>query len=140
MALFSTATRRDSVYYYYFFLLLPEFFTLALADVFSQEFSDRKSPQISRTLLSILAKLNKFVVLIISTRPLISKTSRPFIKPFGIVPTAPKKIGIILKFMFLYCYFSFQARSQYLSLFLSFFFKFYSGTVKSTIQQVPFFC
>ena len=42
-------------------------------------FSDSKSPQVSRTLLSIQADLNNAVVWMVSTRPLISKSSRPFI-------------------------------------------------------------
>ena len=39
--------------------------------------SDTKSPQVSRTLLSILADINNAVVRIVSTRPLISKPSSP---------------------------------------------------------------
>ena len=39
--------------------------------------NDSKSPQISRTLLSILADLNKAVVWMVSTHPLISKSFSP---------------------------------------------------------------
>ena len=40
--------------------------------------SDSKSPKISRILLSILADLNNVVVFIVSTRPLISKSSQSY--------------------------------------------------------------
>ena len=40
--------------------------------VFHCSLSDSKSPQISRTLLSILADLNNVVIWMVSTRPLIS--------------------------------------------------------------------
>ena len=40
--------------------------------------SESKSPQISRTLLSILADLNNAIVWMVSIRPLISKSSSPF--------------------------------------------------------------
>ena len=43
--------------------------------VFHWSLSDSKSPQVSRTLLSILAVLNNAVVWMVSTRPLISKSS-----------------------------------------------------------------
>ena len=46
--------------------------------VFHWRLSDSKSSQVSRTLLSILADLNNIVVMIVSTRPLISKSSSPF--------------------------------------------------------------
>ena len=39
--------------------------------------SDGKSPQVSRTLLSILVDLNNAVVCMVSTRSLISKSSSP---------------------------------------------------------------
>ena len=50
--------------------------------------SDNKYPQISRTLLSILADLNNAVVWMVSTRPLISKSSSPCINPLVIVLSA----------------------------------------------------
>ena len=40
--------------------------------------SDSKSPQLSRTLLSILAHLNSVVIWMVSIRPFISKSSSPF--------------------------------------------------------------
>ena len=56
--------------------------------------SDSKSPQISRTLLSILADLNKVLVWMASSRPLISKYSNPCINLLVTVPRAPITIGI----------------------------------------------
>ena len=48
--------------------------------------SDSKSPQVSRTLLSILAVFNNAVVWMVSTRPLTPKSSRPFNNPLVTVP------------------------------------------------------
>ena len=79
--------------------------------------SDSKSPQVSRTLLSILADLNKAVVWMVFARPLISKSSSPWTNPLVTVPSVTITIGIIVTFIF-YCFFSSLARSQYLSLFL----------------------
>ena len=84
--------------------------------VFHRSFSDSKSPQVSRTLLSILAILNNAVVWMVSTRPLTSKSSSPFNNPLVTVPKAPITIGIIVTFMF-HSFFSSQARSRYLSFF-----------------------
>ena len=95
-----------------------------------------KSPQVSRTLLSILAVLNNAVVWMDST-PVISKSSSPFNNPLVTVPKAPITIGIIDTFNF-YSFFNFLARSRYLSFFsLSFsFILWLAGTAKSTILQV----
>ena len=60
--------------------------------------SDRKSPQVSRTLLSILANLNNAVVWIVSILPLIFNSSSSLFKPLGMVPSAPTTNGIILMF------------------------------------------
>ena len=56
--------------------------------VFHWSLSDSKSPQVSRTRLSILAVLSNAVVWIVSTRPPSSKSSRPFNNPLLIVPNA----------------------------------------------------
>ena len=97
--------------------------------------SDSKSPQVSRTLLSIMAVLNNVVAWRVSTRPPTSKSSSPFNKPLVTVPLAPITIGIIVTFMF-HSFFNFLARSRY----LSFSFILWSAeTAKSTILQGHFF-
>ena len=107
--------------------------------VFHWSLSDSKSPQASRTLLSILAVLNNTVVWMVSTRPPTSKSSSSFISPLVTVPKAPITIGIIVTFM-LHIFYNSLARSRYLSFFsLSFSFILWSaGTAKSTILQVLF--
>ena len=108
--------------------------------VFHWGLSDSKSPQVSRTLLSILAVFNNAVVWMVSTRSPTSKFSRPFNNPFVTVPKAPIIIDIIVTFMF-HRFFNSLARSKYLSLFShSFSFILWSaGTVKSIILQIFFF-
>ena len=78
--------------------------------------SDKKSSQVSRTLLSILADLIYAVVWIVFICPLISKSSNPFANPLGIVPSAPITIGITVIFMF-HSFFSPLARDRYSSFF-----------------------
>ena len=99
-----------------------------------------KSPQVSRTLLSILAIFNNTVVWMVSTRPPTSKSSSPFNNPLVTVPKGPITIGIIVTFMF-HSFFNSLARSRYLSLFShSFSFILSSaGIAKSTILQIFFF-
>ena len=108
--------------------------------VFHRSLSDSKSPQVSRTLLSILTIFNNAVVWMPSTRSPTSKSSRPFNNPLVTVPKAPITNGIIITFMF-NSFFSSLARSRYLSLFShSFSFILWSaGTAKSTILQIFFF-
>ena len=84
--------------------------------IFHWRLSDSKSPQVSRTLFSILAVFNNAVIWMVSTRPPTSKSSRPFDNPLVTVPKAPITIGIIVTFMF-HSFFSSLARSKYLSLF-----------------------
>ena len=84
--------------------------------VFHRRLSGSKSPQVSKTLLSILAVFNNAVVWMASTRPPTSKSSRPFNNPLVTVPKAPITIGIIVTFMF-HSFFNSLARSRYLSLF-----------------------
>ena len=107
---------------------------------FHWSLSDSKSSLVSRNLLGIPTDLNNTVVWMVSSRPLISKFSSPFINPLVIVPRAPITIGIIVTFMF-YSFFNSLARSRYLSFFsLSINFNLCStGTAKSTILQVLFF-
>ena len=68
--------------------------------VFHLGLSDSKSLQVSRTLLTILADLNNAVIWMVSTYPLIPKSSSPFINPLVTVPRAPIIISIIVTFMF----------------------------------------
>ena len=107
--------------------------------VFHWSLSDSKSPQVSRTLLSILAALYNVVVWMVSTRPPTSKSSSPFSNPLVTTPNAPITIGIIVACMF-HSFFNSLARSRYLSCFShSFSFILRSaGTAKSTIWQVLF--
>ena len=78
----------------------------------------------SRGLFSILAKLNYAVVWMVSTHPLISKSSSPCINPFVTVPRAPITIGITVAFMF-HSFFQFSEKIKVpISLFI--FFQFYS--------------
>ena len=107
--------------------------------VFHWSLSDSKFPQVSRTLLNILAVLNN-VVWMVSTRPPTSKSSIPFSNPSVTVPKAPIPIDKIVTFMF-HSVFNPLARSGYLSFFSdSFSFILWSaGTAKSTILQILFF-
>ena len=107
--------------------------------IFHWFLSDSKSPQVSRTRLRILAVFSHAVVWIVSTRPPISKSSRPFNNPLVIVPNAPITIGTIVTFMF-HSFFNSLARSRYLSFFsLSFRFILWSaGTAKYSLNVFHF--
>ena len=109
--------------------------------VFHWSLSDCMSPQVSRTLLSILAVLNNVVVWMVSTRPPTFKSSNPLSNPLVTVPNAPITIGIIVTCMF-HSFFNSLATLRYLSFFShSFSFILWSaGTAKSTILKVLFFC
>ena len=85
--------------------------------VFYWSLSSSKSPQVSRTLLSILADLNNVIVWMVSIRPLISKSFSPCTTPLLTVLSAPITIGITVTFMF-HSFFNSLARSRNLSLFL----------------------
>ena len=76
----------------------------------------------------------------VPTRPLTSKSYRPFSNPLVTVPNAPITIGIIVPCMF-HSFFNSLAKSKYLSFFShSFSFTLWSaGTAMSTILQVLFF-
>ena len=105
--------------------------------VFHRNLIDTKSPQVSRTLLSILAILNNVVCWMVSNRPRTSKSFNPFINLFVTVPKAPTTIGIIVTGMF-HIFFNYLARLRYLSFFShSFSFILWSaGTAKSTILYI----
>ena len=101
-----------------------ELFISALTDGYSLE---SEWPQVSRTLLSILAVLNNDVVWMVSTRLPTSKSSIPFSNPLVTVPNAPITIGIIVTCMF-HSFFNSLARSRYLSFFShSSFYYYYTG-------------
>ena len=108
--------------------------------VFHWSLSDNKSPQVSRTLLSILDVLNNAIVWMVSTRPLTSKSSSPFRNPLFTVPNAPITIGIIVPGMF-HSFFQFPCKVEVLIfLFTLFLFILWSaGTAKLTVLQVHFF-
>ena len=67
---------------------------------FHWSLSDNKSPQVSRTLLSILTVLNNAVVWMVSTRPPTSKSSSPFNSRLVTVPNPPITIGNIIIYLF----------------------------------------
>ena len=108
--------------------------------VFHWSLSDSKSPQVTRTLLNILAVLNNTVVWMVSTRKPTSKSSSPFNNPLVIVPKAPITIGIIVTFMF-HSVFNSLARSRYL-FFFSHSFRFIlwsAGTASRQFCKFSFF-
>ena len=130
------STRFPIYNYYYYYFLLYSFSHQCYLMVFHWSLSDSNSPQVSRTLLRILAVLNNAVVWIVSTRPPNSKSSGPLNNPLAIVPKAAITISTIVTFMF-YSFFNSLARSMYL-----YFFRFIlwsAGTVKSSILQILFF-
>ena len=81
--------------------------------MFQWSLSDNKSPQVSRTHLSILAVSNNAVVWMVSTLSPTSKSSMLFNNALVTVPKAPITIGIIVTFMFhdffYYYYFTFYS-------------------------------
>ena len=89
---------------------------------------DSKSPQVFRTLLSILAVLNNVLVWMAPTHPPNSKSTSPFNNPSVTVPKTPITIGIIVTFM---CHSFFSIVFQFLCkvevfILLFTFFQFYS--------------
>ena len=86
--------------------------------------SDSKSHQVTRTLLSILADLNKAVLWMVSTCSFISKSFSSCINPFVTVPITRITIGITATFMF-HSFFQSSSKAQVLILLFTFF-QFYS--------------
>ena len=103
-------------HYYYYYLLIRVFHFSVSWWFLHWSLSGSKSPQVSRTLLSILAVLSNVVVWTVSTRPPTSNSSSPFSNPFVTVLDAPITIGIIVICMF-HSFFNSLARSRYLSFF-----------------------
>ena len=68
--------------------------------IFHWILSDSKSPQVSWTLRSILAKLINAAAWMVSTHPLIFKFSSHCTNPFLTVPSTRITIGITITFMF----------------------------------------
>ena len=107
-------------YYFYYYLLFEGFSQQHWLIPFNWSLSDSKSPRVFRTLLSILADLNQVIVWMVTTRPLISKSSSPFNNHSLTVTRAPITIGINHTFMFL-SFFQFSTRSLLLLSPLEFF-------------------
>ena len=101
--------------------------------IFHWSLSDSKPPQISRTLLSILAVLNNAVVWMVSTCPPISKSSSPFNNPLVTVPKAPITIGTIVTFMF-HSFFQFPSK-VHIHILLFTFSLFYSVVSRDSMVQ-----
>ena len=132
--------KHFSISFIVYFSYFPScaFFIPVLTDGLSLN-SESKSTQFSRTLLSILADFNNAVVWMVSTRPLISKSSSPFINPLVTVPREPITISINITFMFC-SFFKCLERSKYIS-FLSLSFNFTqwsAATAKSQLCKVSF--
>ena len=110
--------------------------------VFHWSLSDNKSPQVYRTLLSILAVLNKAIFWIVSTRPPTSNSSSPFSNPLVTVPNAPITIGVFVTCMF-HRFFQFPSKVEVLILLFTFF-QFYSGVSRDSkvdyFASCLFFC
>ena len=95
--------------------------------VFHWNLSDSKSPQVSRTLLSIPASINNAVVWIVSTCLVISKSSSLCTNSLVTVPRAAITVGINVTFIF-HSFFNSSARCWYLFFFFFFTsFQFYSA-------------
>ena len=107
----SLATSR-----HFYHLLFENFSHQRQLMVFHWSLSNSWSPQVSRTLLSILVVLNNVVVWMVSTHPFIFKSSSPCTNPLVTVSKATIKIGIIATFMF-HSFFNSLARSKFLSFF-----------------------
>ena len=105
--------------------------------VFHWILSESKSLQVPRTLLSILAVLNKTVLSMVFGHPQIYNFTRPLSKPSDTVTCTRIIIGIIVTLMFHSC-FSSLARSKYLSFLMpSLIFTMWSArTAKFPVKQV----
>ena len=109
--------------------------------IFHWSLGNNKSPQVSRTLLRILADLNNVVIWIVSIHPQISNSSSPFPILWEPLQVCQSQLVSPLTLIF-HSFFSSQARSKYLTLFaFSLIFTLCStGMAKSIIWQILFFC
>ena len=83
--------------------------------VFHWSLSDSKFPQVSETLLFILADLNSAVLWMVSSFLLTFKSFITFTNPVGIVPSTPKTIGITITFTFhIFFFVHYQGLGTYL--------------------------
>ena len=109
----SSGTLNIFITVYYLFLwdrVIKLFWTLSISwlhffffysfESFSHNLGDSKSPQVSRTLLSMLVDLNNAIVCMVSTRPLIPKSSSAYMNTLVTVPSLPITIGITVTFWF----------------------------------------
>ena len=90
-------------YYYYFYYYYYSFRVFHISFIwssFTRVWVGSKFPQVSRTLLSILAVLSHAIIWMVSTRPPTSKSFNPFNNPLVTVPKEPITIGIIVTFIF----------------------------------------
>ena len=106
--------------------------------VFQRNLSESKSPQVSRTLLSILADIINTIICVV--RFFLLFTILPVFLPFWTVQGYHFQLVSLLPLCFIAFFFSSSARFKYLLIFLSsFIFPLWSAkTVKSTGQQVLF--
>ena len=82
--------------------------------VFHGSLNERKSPQVSRTFLNILADLNNAVVWMVSTCSIIFVSSSLSSYPLVTVPSAPIRTSVTVIFMF-HAFFCSLAKSWYLT-------------------------
>ena len=102
---------------FYYNFTPGKFSHICLLMAYQWSLSNNKSPRVSRTLLSILADLNKAVVWMILISPPISNSSSLFLKLFGNVPTEPNTNYITINLMFQRFFFCSLARFEYLYFF-----------------------
>ena len=106
-------------------LLFACFLHVRVLIVFQTWLSKSKSPQIFRTLLSILSDHNTAIVWMISMRPQILQFSRHLTKLFRTAPSVFSSLQLLLSlpsfttffFFFFFFFFTFLARSTYSFLF-----------------------
>ena len=118
-AKFSRSDNELCIYHLLLFYAFESFSHQRKLKIFHWSLGDSNYPHVSRTLFSNLADLNNTVVWIVSTRPLISKSSSPCTNPLLTVLRAPITIGIIVTFRF-YSLFVFSIPWQVLDTYLSF--------------------